>query len=77
MTQDEEDRWTEHTKNLLKSELKRRGLSYEDLADKLESIGVSLTTKALINKVSRGGFSASFFLMCMAALGVKTLSLEP
>ena len=41
-------------KNLLKAELKRRGLSYRDLAEKLTAIGVGETERNLNNKISRG-----------------------
>ena len=60
-------------KNLLKGELKRRGLSYKDLAEKLTAIGVSENERNLNNKISRGGFSAAFLLQCLEAIGVKDL----
>jgi hypothetical protein len=63
-------------KNLLKAELKRRGLTYADLVQKLSEIGVSETERNLNNKISRGGFTAAFFLECLIAIGCKTLQLE-
>jgi Domain of unknown function (DUF6471) len=41
-------------KNLLKGELKRRGLTYAQLAEKLAAIGVDETERNLNNKISRG-----------------------
>jgi hypothetical protein len=45
-------------KNTLKGELKRRGITYADLAERLKKIGVSETERNLNNKISRGVFSA-------------------
>jgi len=63
-------------KNLLKGELKRRGLTYADLAEKLAAIGVSETDRNLNNKISRGGFSAAFLIQCLDSIGSHTLRLE-
>jgi len=49
-------------KNLLKSELKRRGITYAQLAAKLSEIGVEENEKNLNNKIARGGFSAAFLI---------------
>ncbi len=63
-------------KNLLKGELKRRGVTYADLAAKLAAIGVDETERNLNNKISRGGFTAAFFLECLVAIGVQSLPLQ-
>jgi hypothetical protein len=67
--------YEEKAKNLLKGELKRRGLTYADLAEKLAAIGVSETERNLNNKISRGGFSAAFLLQCLHAIGSETVHL--
>lgn len=63
-------------KNLLKGELKRRGVTYAQLAEKLADIGVQENERNLNNKVSRGGFSAAFFLQCLTAIGAETFRLK-
>ena len=63
-------------KNLLKAELKRRGLTYAQLAEKLAEIGVQENDRNLNNKISRGGFSAAFMLQCLTAIGVESLALK-
>lgn len=63
-------------KNLLKAELKRRGLTYAQLAEKLAEIGVQETDRNLNNKISRGGFSAAFMLQCLTAIGLKELRMD-
>jgi hypothetical protein len=60
-------------KNLLKGELKRRGLTYGQLAEKLAGIGVSETERNLNNKISRGGFTAAFLLQCLTAIGAQSV----
>jgi hypothetical protein len=62
-------------KNLLKGELKRRGLTYAQLVEKLAAIGVEETERNLTNKISRGGFTAAFLLQCLEAIGATTISL--
>ena len=62
-------------KNLLKGELKRAGVTYRDLAEKLETIGVHENERNLSNKISRGGFSAAFLIECLEVIGVSDLRL--
>ncbi len=61
---------------LLKSELKRRGLSYRDLAERLAAIGIHETELNIKNKISRGGFTAVFFVQCLRAIDCHTLRLS-
>lgn len=65
--------WERLTKNMLRAEMMRRGVSYDALVEKLAAIGVDENTLNLRNKVARGRFSAAFFTQCMVALGVKQL----
>ena len=53
--------WQAVVKGLLKAELKRRNLSYADLADKLATIGVKDNERNISNKIGRGTFTAVFF----------------
>lgn len=68
--------WNSLASNILKSELKRRGFTYEQLHEKLNEIGVTETTSAIRIKASRGAFQFAFFLQCAAALGIKNLRLD-
>ncbi|MFC2950698.1 DUF6471 domain-containing protein [Marinicaulis aureus] len=54
----------------------RRNLSYEDLAQKLQSIGIEESPKNLSNKIGRGSFTAGFMLQCLEALGCTSLRLD-
>lgn len=62
-------------KNLLKGELKRRGVTYAQLVEKLAGIGVTETERNLNNKISRGGFTAAFLLQCLEAVGCRSIHL--
>ena len=63
-------------KNLLKGELKRRGITYAQLAERLAEIGVQENERNLNNKISRGGFSAAFLLECLEAVGARQIQIE-
>jgi hypothetical protein len=67
--------WTAKAQGLLKSELKRHGLTYDDLVEKLAVIGVKETNANIRNKIARGGFTAVFLIQCMEAIGVRELRL--
>jgi hypothetical protein len=63
-------------KGILKAELKRRNVSYRDLVEKLAAIGVNETEQNIRTKISRGGFTAVFFVQCLVAIGSQQLRLD-
>jgi hypothetical protein len=65
----------EKAKNILKAELKRRGVTYAGLVEKLAVIGVQETERNLANKISRGGFTAAFLIQCLTAIGASDVRL--
>jgi hypothetical protein len=67
--------WQAKAKGLLKSELKRRNVSYADLATRLAALGIAESAENIANKISRGGFTTVFFLQCLEAIGCQTLYL--
>ena len=62
-------------KNVLRAELKRRGLTYRDLATRLAQIGVIESERNLANKIARGTFSAAFFVECLDAIGCRSVDI--
>jgi hypothetical protein len=68
--------WKTWPKRRLKAELREKGLSYRDLAQRLGEATDDETVQVLINRVNRGSFSASFFVRCLAAMGCKTLHID-
>lgn len=68
--------WNDKVKRLLKSELVRRGISNSDLANMLEQIGIEETKSSIDSKISRGSFSAVFFLQCLTVIGCEKIEIE-
>ena len=68
--------WEDQAKGLLKSELKRRNVSYAQLVEKLAEIGVVDSEPNVRNKLSRGKFTAVFLLQCLEAIDVSSLRLS-
>ena len=68
--------WNDKVKRLLKSELVRRGISNSELANMLEQIGIEETKSSIDSKISRGTFSASFFLQCLTVIGCEKIEIE-
>lgn len=65
--------WEARVKGLLKAELKRKGVSYGELVDKLAEIGVTESEPNVRNKLSRGKFTAVFLLQCLVAIGTTDI----
>jgi hypothetical protein len=68
--------WQAQVKGILKAELKRRDVSYADLADKLAAVGIKENERNIANKIARGSFTAVFFVQCLEAIGCQTLHLN-
>lgn len=67
--------WREQVKGILKAELKRRNVSYQQLAERLAAIGVHDTPANIANKISRGSFTAVFMVQCLEAIGCVRVEL--
>jgi len=72
----DEDRWNDVAKGLLRAELRRRDLTYGDLAERLKPLGIEETANAIAKKVNRGTFSAAFLLASMKAIECGKLNLD-
>ena len=68
--------WQGLVKGMLKAEIKRRNMTYEQVSARLAEMGIHETPTNLRTKISRGGFSAVFFVQCLRAVGVKSLALD-
>lgn len=76
MSHDVQAPYEAQAKNILKAELKRRGITYARLAELLASVGAKENERNIANKISRGSFTAAFFIMCMDVIGADNLSLR-
>ncbi len=72
---DQGEQWEAKVKNVLKAELKRRGIGYKELADRLNAIGVSENEPNIRNKLARGRFTAVFMVQVLAAIGANEIRL--
>jgi lambda repressor-like predicted transcriptional regulator len=61
----EQSEWETKAANLLKAELKRAGVSYAELAERIGDKEPNVR-----NKLSRGKFSAAYLLSCLSAIGM-------
>lgn len=66
----------DNVKRLLKSEIVKRGISISDLLFLLNEQGLNETQSSITSKISRGTFSATFFLQCLSAIGCTKFELE-
>ncbi len=63
-------------KRLLKSELVKRGISMSNLVLLLNKQGLNETQSSVTSKISRGTFSATFFLQCLLVIGCTKFEIE-
>lgn len=71
-----DEEWNQYASNLLKAELARVGIGYDELIKRLSEIGVFERYKGLAAKINRGTFSLVFFMQCMKALGIHSVKLS-
>ena len=73
----EQTEWESKAANLLRAELKRKGVTYAQLVEKLAGIGINEKEVNVANKLSRGKFSAAFMLQCLRAIDCSEVRLCP
>lgn len=71
-----EQDWVDRTKRFMKAELKRRDVTYEQLAERLAAMSIPETKASIASKLSRGGFTAAFFLASMKAIGCSAIRVD-
>lgn len=65
---EDQNEWAIKAKNTLKGQMKMKGMNYRELAAALSEMGMEIGEQGLNNKISRGGFSAAFYLQCLDAI---------
>lgn len=71
-----ETKWADKASRFLKAELKRAGVGYDELADRLTKAGMPETKASIANKLSRGTFQAAFLLASLRVIGCPSLRLD-
>jgi len=64
----EQSEWETKAANILKAELKLKGVSYAQLAEMIGDKEPNVR-----NKLSRGKFSAAYFLQCLNSIGASSV----
>jgi len=72
---DREREWGTKASRFLKAELKRAGIGYKELAERLNRHGLQETETSITGKLARGTFATTFFLACLAALELEGIQL--
>jgi hypothetical protein len=72
---DREKEWGIKASRYLKAELKRAGVGYKELAERLAAHGMEETETSITGKLARGSFPVSFFLACLTVLGIAAVAL--
>jgi hypothetical protein len=72
---DREKEWGAKASRFIKAELKRAGIGYKELADRLNQHGLEETETSITGKLARGTFAASFFLATMRVIGRETVNI--
>lgn len=68
--------WQKKAVNLLKAEIIRKGLSYDELSEALLKIGIKKTPNNINVTLNRGTFSFVFFLQCAKAINLDLIRLN-
>ena len=73
-----ETEWKDYVKGMVKAEIKRRNMTVKQVCEILNQpeYNEPLNEDAFNNKLSRGGFSAVFFMKVMKALGVRDVRVD-
>lgn len=71
-----ENEWNTAARRFLKIELKRSGITYEALAERLTAMGKPETHVSVKSKIGRGTFSGAFLLAALKAIGRKVINIE-
>lgn len=67
--------WERLASSLIKANLQLAGMRHSDLHEALATLGIQQSTDSIAMKLSRGKFSATFFLQCLVAMGVEQISI--
>lgn len=73
---DSKDDWADRSKRFFKAELKRRDVTYDELARRLSEMGIEESEGSVAMKINRGAFPTWFFLASMKAIGCPAVRVE-
>ncbi|GAC34271.1 DUF6471 domain-containing protein [Paraglaciecola polaris] len=65
--------WRQVVQRLLKGEMSKRGVKYQDLSERLVTIGVNQSADNLRNKINKGILGADLLLQIMFVLNMRRI----
>ncbi|MCV2886062.1 DUF6471 domain-containing protein [Aestuariibacter sp. AA17] len=65
--------WRQLIQRLLKAEMSKRGVKYQELSHRLADIGVSQSADNLRNKINKGILGADLLLQIMYVLNMRKI----
>ncbi|MEP4891005.1 MAG: DUF6471 domain-containing protein [Aliiglaciecola sp.] len=68
--------WRQLVQRIIKAEMSKRGVKYQDLSERLNSIGVVQSADNLRNKVNKGILGADLLLQIMYVLKMRRIERE-
>jgi len=68
--------WRDLVSRLLKSEMSKRKLKYDDLSHRLAEMGTEQTAANLRNKINRGILGADLLLQLIIAMEISSIERE-
>ncbi|MGB1581788.1 MAG: DUF6471 domain-containing protein [Nevskiales bacterium] len=68
--------WAKRAKAIVRAEMVRRDLTYQDLEQLLRRMGVEKTAGNLATRISSGAFGVQLFLQVMLAMGVRQIDIS-
>ena len=68
--------WRKVVKRLLKAELAKKGIKYQDLSDKLSAVGVDQSADNLRNKINKGILGSDLLFQIIFVLNIKQIKCE-
>jgi hypothetical protein len=68
--------WRQLVQRLIKGEMSRRGVKYQDLSQRLGAIGIQQSADNLRNKVNKGILGADLLLQIMYVLNMRKIERE-
>jgi hypothetical protein len=75
MMTEREKEWALKASRFIKAEVKRAGITYAELARRLNEHGLEETEGGIAAKLARGSFAVTFWLACLAVLELKETTL--
>ncbi len=70
---DESAVWRQAVQRILKAEMSRRGVRYQELSERLGQLGIQQSADNLRNKVNKGILGADLLLQIMFVLNMRKI----